>query len=67
MVARSGNLVKQLLEKKGITQKELAEQLGLSRSLICRVVNHQRRSRRVQWYIALRLGRRYEDLWPLAA
>ncbi len=67
MVAPSHNLVKKLLKERGITQQEIADHLGVSKSLVNQVVNFKKQSSRVQLYIQLRLKKRYEELWLRAA
>ncbi|MDA2916991.1 hypothetical protein MYX64_09165 [Nitrospinae bacterium AH_259_B05_G02_I21] len=67
MVAGQKSSVKQQLEKRGIQNKEIAEDLKVHPSLISQVVNFKKRSLRVQLYIALRLGKHYEELWGRAA
>ena len=67
MVAGRKSPVKKLLKDAGITNKEIADHLKRHPSLISQVVNFKKKSLRVQLYIALRLGKHYEDLWGRAA
>lgn len=67
MVAGQKSPVKKLLEDAGIPNTEIADDLKVHPSLISKVVNFKKRSLRVQLYIALRLGKHYEELWGRAA
>ena len=67
MVAPQKSPVKKMLEDAGIQNKEIAEHLKRHPSHISRVVNGKKKSLRVQLYIALRLGKHWEELWGWAA
>lgn len=55
--------IKSLMVLKGITQTNIAAQLGVSRSTVACVVNGHGKSRRIQQAIADALGEKYERLW----
>ena len=55
--------IKSLLVEKEITQKEIAQSVGVSPMMISQVVKKRSRSYRVERYIAERLGLPYEELW----
>ena len=67
MVAGRKSPVKKLLEDAGIPNRQIADDLKVHPSLISKVVNFKKKSLRVQLYIALRLGKHYEELWGRAA
>lgn len=67
MVAGQKSPVKKMLEDAKITNKEIAGHLKVHESHISRVVNGEKKSLRVQLYIALRLGKHYVELWGRAA
>lgn len=52
------------LKKTGTNQCKLAEKLGVSNSLISRVIYGTAKSQRVQNYIATRINKPVSDLWP---
>lgn len=55
--------IKSLLVRKRITAQMIADELGLSRPAVSGPLNGHWRSRRVEEYVAQRLGRKYERLW----
>jgi lambda repressor-like predicted transcriptional regulator len=52
------------IKKTGINQRKLAEKLGVSNSLISRVIFGTAKSQRVQDYIATRINKPVSELWP---
>ncbi len=62
-----GNRVKQLLEKEGISQVQLARELKVTKQAVNKTIHLKSGSRRIRGYICIRLNKRYEDLWPLVA
>jgi lambda repressor-like predicted transcriptional regulator len=52
------------IKKTGINQRKLAEKLGVSNSLISRVIFGTAKSQRVQDYIATRIKKPVSELWP---
>jgi Ner family transcriptional regulator len=56
--------IKAALRKKRITQKAIAEQLGVSKTVINFVINDNSRSRRIAEYIAEKIGRSVDEIWP---
>ena len=59
--------VKALLMEQGISQTELAEELGLRPCTISQVLNGHNRSKKIQRFIADKLKRDYVKLWGHAA
>lgn len=55
--------VKVLMLLKGISQTDIANQIGVKRCTVSGAVNGLRKSRRVQRAIATALGEDYESLW----
>lgn len=55
--------VKALMILKGISQTDIAKQLGVKRCTVSGAVNGLRKSRRVQRAIAAALDEDYETLW----
>jgi transcriptional regulator with XRE-family HTH domain len=49
---------------RGLSQRDLAEALGVSRSLIGMVITGRHRNDRVERYIAQQLGRPVEEVFP---
>ncbi|PKN67159.1 MAG: hypothetical protein CVU57_04200 [Deltaproteobacteria bacterium HGW-Deltaproteobacteria-15] len=52
------------LKKKGITQKAIAEELGLSEFHISEVINKNRPSDRVMRAVAAKIGRDVHEVFP---
>jgi lambda repressor-like predicted transcriptional regulator len=52
------------IKKTGFNQRKLAEKLGVSNSLISRVIFGTAKSQRVQDYIATRINKPVSELWP---
>lgn len=61
------NRVKQLLEKEGISQAQLARELKVTKQAVNKTIHLKSGSRRIRGYICFRLNKRYEELWPLVA
>lgn len=59
--------VKALLVEQGISQTELADEMGLSRVTVSGVLNGHQRSKKIQKFIADKLNRDYVKLWGHAA
>lgn len=59
--------IKALLIEKGIKQKEIAAELGVTPGLVSGVINGHSESRPLKTHIAKMLGRKYESLWGKAA
>ncbi|QSV44912.1 helix-turn-helix domain-containing protein [Geobacter benzoatilyticus] len=57
------NVIKALMILKGISQTDIAKQLGVKRCTVSGAVNGLRKSRRVQRAIATALDEDYESLW----
>jgi len=57
------NVIKALMVLKGISQTDIANQIGVKRCTVSGAVNGLRKSRRVQRAIATALGEDYEKLW----
>jgi Ner family transcriptional regulator len=56
--------LKQKLKKHGISQFDIARQLGLTRQAVNHVVLGRRKSQRVRKAIAEALGLQISDIWP---
>lgn len=56
--------IKAALRIKGITCAVIADDLGVTRSIVSRVINQQTTSQRIAGHVANLLGKRVEDLWP---
>jgi transcriptional regulator with XRE-family HTH domain len=56
-------IVKALLVKRGIKQKDLAEELGVLLSTVSGVINGHHSSKRIKKHIAEKLDKPYEKLW----
>ncbi len=52
------------IKKTGTNQRKLAENLGVSNSLISRVIFGTAKSQRVQNFIATRINKPVSELWP---
>jgi lambda repressor-like predicted transcriptional regulator len=52
------------IKKTGVNQSKLAERLGVSNSLISRVIYGTAKSQRVQDFIATRINKPVSELWP---
>jgi predicted transcriptional regulator len=59
--------IKSLLVRQGISNKELAEELFVSRQAVSAVIQGKDTSRRIQEHIAKRLKRDFAKLWDKAA
>ena len=59
--------IKSLLVLNGITQTELARELGTTRENVTNVLRGSCTSRRVKEHIAKRLGKDFDKLWGKAA
>ena len=57
--------LKNMFLKKGITQAQIAKDLGVSRAFVCLVVSGKNRSRRVEKAIAELINMSPADIWPL--
>jgi transcriptional regulator with XRE-family HTH domain len=67
MPPKKNQIVKSILVRRGIRQKDIAEELGILTSTVSGVLNGHHHSRRIQEYIAERLKLDYEKLWEKAA
>ncbi|WP_108258574.1 helix-turn-helix domain-containing protein [Mangrovicoccus ximenensis] len=56
-----------LLARAGITMTELAEELGVGRTMVSQVIGSQRVSGKIRADIAARLGQDVRLLWPAEA
>ncbi|MEW6378631.1 MAG: helix-turn-helix domain-containing protein [bacterium] len=56
--------IKVILLRRGITQVELAKQLGVHRTTVAQAINNLRRRPRVRAQIANFLGIPVKKLWP---
>ncbi len=52
-----------LLLERGITQADIARDLGCSRAFVGQIVNGDKNTPRLRREIAKRIGLPYEDLW----
>ena len=52
------------LLKAGITQADIAREIGVTRAFVNQIINGQRQTRRVRMAVAKAVGKRVEDLWP---
>jgi predicted transcriptional regulator len=59
--------IKSILVRRGIKQKEIAEELGLDISTVSGCINGHNGSKRIKEYIAKRLNMDYAKLWGRAA
>jgi lambda repressor-like predicted transcriptional regulator len=56
--------IKAALRKKRITQKAIAKEFGVSETVIHFVITDRSRSRRIAEYIAEKIGRSVDEIWP---
>lgn len=63
-VQATPDAIKNLLENAGITQTDIAKELGISLSYVNDVVQGKRRGRKVRLFIAQKLDRPVAHLWP---
>lgn len=59
--------VKSILVRRGIKQKDIAEELDLKRSTVSGCINGHNDSKRIKEYIAKRLNMDYVKLWGKVA
>jgi lambda repressor-like predicted transcriptional regulator len=56
--------IKAALRKKRVTQKAIADELHVSETVINLVINDRSRSRRIAQYIADKIGKPVDEIWP---
>lgn len=59
--------IKSALKRAGFSQAEIAETCGVSRSIVCRVIDGSTTSHRVRCEIAKAISKDVKDIWEVQA
>ena len=59
--------IQYLLRRKGLTQKDIAREVGMSEAFVSQVISGARRNERIQDLIADKIGRERTELFPVKA
>jgi len=57
--------IRDLMREKKVTNVQVAHDLNVSHVTVSVVLNGHQPSKRIQEYVAKKLGKAVEDLWPL--
>lgn len=56
--------IKAALEKQGVTQRSIADELDISDVSVNNVINGKATSQRIAKLIAAKIGKQVDDIWP---